>query len=89
LIEDDQKYDLIVVDVYHETEVPPPFHSREFVAQLKKHLQENACVVFNKVVNNQKHFDEYLTLKTEMEKVFKRVVIIQALGLNKVLIAED
>jgi len=47
------KFDLVVVDVYIDNDVPPQCETESFVKGLGQALNENGIVVFNKLVYNK------------------------------------
>jgi len=86
----DQKFDLTVVDVYVDFEVPESCETDEFVANLDKCLKPVGMVLFNKLVYNHQagkqadaliHKFESLKGKTKVIRVRENVV-------NKVIVYE-
>ncbi|MDZ4756814.1 MAG: fused MFS/spermidine synthase [Bacteroidota bacterium] len=82
-----KKFDLIIVDLYNDLNVPEQAHTREFATDIGNILKTKGLVIFNKVVihkiekqqynNLYNHFHEFCTCKT-----------IQVLGMNNLLVAE-
>lgn len=52
------KFDLIIVDVFVEDNVPKKFHQLPFIQRLDELLSENGILIFNKVINNSDHKNE-------------------------------
>lgn len=65
-----KKFDIIVVDVYIDDQVPKCFHEKRFLKQLDRLLQENGVLFFNKVVNNSKQEIEFNELASNVEELF-------------------
>ncbi len=81
------KYDLIVVDIYNEVLVPQEFESVQFLKEIHSHLNINGCIIFNKVAHTDKFYFQFEELQKEMSKVYTRVNVVKALGMNRVLVA--
>jgi spermidine synthase len=65
-----KKFDVIVVDIYIDDEIPKCFHEKRFIKQLDRLLQYNGVLFFNKVVNNSKQKEEFTELTTNIEEIF-------------------
>ena len=64
-----KKFDVIVVDLYIDDQVPYCFHKEEFIKQLKIMLQPQGILFFNKVVNNEKQIVEFNLLFQNMRTI--------------------
>ncbi len=62
-------YDLIVVDLFVEDQVPKGFHRKEFLDRLNQLLQPHGTVFFNKIVGNS-------VQEGEMDELFENMKII-------------
>ncbi|NQT78251.1 MAG: methyltransferase domain-containing protein [Bacteroidetes bacterium] len=84
-------YDLIIVDLYVDFEVPAFCHSLEFIAALQSCLAENGMIMFNKMLYNHKARQE----AHELEKIFNslegrvKVLKIRENVMNKVIVFEN
>jgi len=65
-----EKYDLIVVDLFVGDTVPTVFASDEFIMHLRRLCNENCCVAYNKMTDNAKHKEELKALSALFDKVF-------------------
>lgn len=65
-----KKFDVIVVDIYVDEQVPKCFHEKRFLKQLDRLLQHNGVLFFNKVVNNAKQEIEFNELASNVEEIF-------------------
>jgi spermidine synthase len=86
---DDQRYDLIVCDIYNDMEVPKFFQSSEFIHQLGSRLATSGAVIFNKVVQNREHKNEFNAIFLEMSNVFLNVQVNEQFGLNRFVVAKN
>ena len=91
IAEENHLYDLIIVDVYVDFEVPESCETEAFVEHLKRCLYPGGMVLFNKLVYNHKAGEEAEELlcrfksragKTSVLKLRENVV-------NKVIVYED
>lgn len=100
LIEDDaasfilretKKYDLIIIDVYVDFEVPQSCMSKEFVENLFKCLREDGMVLFNKMIYNHEASEEADALEARFRDLPGRtsVLKIRETLVNKMIVYEN
>jgi spermidine synthase len=65
-----EKFDLIVIDLFVGDTVPAAFASEEFIQNLKKLSHEKCCVAYNKMTDNPKHKEELKGLSEKFDKFF-------------------
>jgi spermidine synthase len=65
-----EKYDLIVVDLFVGDTVPAAFSSEEFIQNLRRLCNEKCCVAYNKMTDNAKHKEELKALSAKFDKAF-------------------
>lgn len=70
-------YDLIIIDLFVDDEVPEKFHREEFVKAIRKIAAENSVVLFNKMTHRTKFKNELRALECRFKKEFVNVDIIQ------------
>jgi spermidine synthase len=72
--EDAEKYDVIMVDAYHDITIPFHMSSREFFAQVKEHLKPGGVIMVNlnmRSTNNTELTDYFKqTVKASFEKAY-------------------
>lgn len=68
--ESDDKYDLIIVDLFIDGDVPKKFASKEFLNNLKKISNKEVCVVYNKMTESAKHKAEFKVLEEDFTKLY-------------------
>jgi len=66
----DEKFDLIVVDLFVGDTVPEVFTSNSFIMNLRKLTHEKCCVAFNKMTDSTKHKEELKSLSATFNQVF-------------------
>lgn len=80
------KYDLIVVDVFNEIEVPDKFRTASFIEALKNCLSPLGLVYFNFVVDSSNQRNQYTQLKQVFSQHFSNNKTYQLLDSNYVLV---
>lgn len=82
---DKSKFDLIIVDLYHNRLNPDKARSRNFIAQIKKMTEDNGQVIFNAHFQPEKpgELDEFL--KT-CKKEFSKQEIIFTFKYNRIIL---
>lgn len=71
----DKKYDLIMVDAYHDITIPFHMSTKEFFGLVKETLKPGGVIVVNINIRSKKdsQINDYIcqTIKSQMEKVYK------------------
>lgn len=70
------KFDLIIIDLYINDEVPGKFHTKEFISFLEKMSHKSSVILFNKMVNSKKAKEDYSTLVKDMSAEFGAVSLL-------------
>jgi predicted methyltransferase len=65
-----KKFNVIVVDIYIDEQVPKCFHEKRFLKQLDRLLQQEGILFFNKAVINSEQKTEFNELATNIEELF-------------------
>lgn len=86
--EDERKFDLIIVDLYQDLEVPMQFHTEAFVELLRDRLSIVGVIVFNKVVNGHQSMQEWNELMLWFSSCFKSVQVNDQMGMNRFILAK-
>ncbi len=68
-----KKYDLIILDAYEETFIPPVFLKEKFVRDSFKALEDDGILAINYALSakNMVHYNKYLHLLGKLFKVYK------------------
>jgi spermidine synthase len=75
-----ETFDLIIVDLFIDMEVPKQFSSIEFISNLKRIATTNCCVIYNKITNKLAHKKELEVLFLEFGKIFPSSEIYKVVG---------
>ncbi|MCX8131642.1 MAG: fused MFS/spermidine synthase [Clostridia bacterium] len=85
-----KRYDLIMVDAYHDITIPFHMSTVEFFRQVKEHLRDNGVILININMRSEKNNEitDYLTqtVKHVMNKVYKYDL---QTGTNTLVFASD
>lgn len=69
------KYDIVMVDAYHDITIPFHMSTKEFFSQIKEHLNPGGIIMININMRSDKSTEivDYLTqtLRSEMNRVYK------------------
>ncbi|MBL7933987.1 MAG: hypothetical protein JNL60_18935 [Bacteroidia bacterium] len=65
-----EKFDLVIVDLFVEGEVPKIFSSVKFLTNLQRIVNSQSCVIYNKMTEDPKHKEELIELSMDFESVF-------------------
>ena len=82
-------YDLILVDVYNDLNVPDQFHNKDVLTMLKSLLSPNGMLIFNKVVANSTHKSEAYALIINLSQVFRSVKTNIQFDLNRFFVCQN
>jgi spermidine synthase len=84
----DEKFDLIVVDLFIGDTVPAAFASVEFIQNLRRLSNEKCCVAYNKMTDNPTHKQELVALSQKFDTAFPgwKLHLIYAYGFENSLL---
>jgi spermidine synthase len=68
VMEAKESYDLIVIDLYDDLDVPPQFETSDFISAVCSLLNPLGMLFFNKVVMNAEHKRAYKLAEAEYQK---------------------
>lgn len=66
----DNKYDLIISDIFIEQSVPKKFASLDYLNNLKQISSERSCIIYNKMTELGVHKKEFVDLAQNFMKLF-------------------
>jgi spermidine synthase len=81
-------YDLIIVDVFIDIEVPSSIKESSFYKPLQNRLNKNGILIFNFIVLNEKEQIEFEKIEDYFKLNYRRVETIEFMKFNKILVAE-
>ena len=84
----DQKFDCIVIDLFHDRNVPEKFIQRSFLDQCFRHLSEKGILIFNYIAATKRQREGFEELKRNFVALGREFRVLELLGENKVIVAE-
>ena len=83
VVTSNEKYDLVIIDIFSGRVVPGFVTSIDFLAQCRKRIAPGGYVVLNYIINKKEAWEQ---ARANVAQVFPGSKVID-LGLNRVLIA--
>ncbi|MBI9034627.1 MAG: methyltransferase domain-containing protein [Bacteroidales bacterium] len=71
-----QKFDLIIFDVYIGLNVPEKFEQDDFLITLKAFLNEKGTLIYNRLIHDQKSEESFIHLKEKMEVIYPGIRVL-------------
>ncbi len=65
-----EKYDMIIMDIFQSASIPYKFQSREYLLSLKEKLTPGGLLMYNRMNITNKDKSDYETFKNEFAEVF-------------------
>lgn len=84
----EEKFQLIIIDLFIDLYVPPVFYKKEFCKNVSKLLQKSGFIVFNVGVNLNKKSDVVETISSNFGNDFKLRILPKVNRTNTLLIAQ-
>ena len=66
----DEKFDMIIIDIFDNNVIPPKFENEEFLEKTHEMLNENGLLLFNRLNTNEKTFEKSMSYHDD---IFKKV----------------
>ena len=82
-----EKYDLIIIDIFVDVNVPKEVETKGFLIPLKNLLNENGLVIFNKLMPTKSYKKHIPELKNIFEEVFGNVKLYQFMGTGQIFVS--
>jgi spermidine synthase len=83
-----KKYDLIIIDVYLDINVPEEIETEKFLIKVKNVMNDGGMVIFNKFIYSKKSRNQLSFLEKLYEKTFNNVIIRTIMTTGKIFIAK-
>jgi spermidine synthase len=83
-----KKFDLIIIDVYLDLNVPKELETDRFLVYVKNAMNIGGMVIFNKFINSRINRDEFPLLKELYEKTFGNLKILTVTVTDKIFVAK-
>ncbi|WP_310992358.1 spermidine synthase [Aequorivita marina] len=84
----EEKFQLIIIDLFIDLNVPPVFFEKEFCQNVSSLLQKNGFIIFNVGVNLDKNSDVVEKLIANLGNDFDFKTLTKVNGTNTLLIAQ-
>lgn len=84
----EEKFQLIIIDLFIDLNVPPLFYGKEFCKNVSSLLQENGFVIFNVGVNLKKDSDTAETIISNFGNSFEFKILSKVNRTNTLLVAQ-
>jgi len=84
-----QKFDLVIIDVYVDINVPNEVESKEFLQKLKFALNQNGLVIFNKLIPTKSYKKQIPDLKSQYIEVFGNVEIYNIMETGSIFVSKN
>lgn len=84
----EEKFQLIIIDLFIDLNVPPIFYEKEFCKNVSSLLQKNGFIIFNVGVNLKKKSDVVETIISNFGNGFEIKTLSKVKGTNTLLIAQ-
>lgn len=82
-----KKYDMVIIDVYHDIDVPEEIESEKFLTDVLKILRTGGLVIFNKYIYSRSTSEQLIKIKKTYEKIFNNLEIITIMNSGKIFVA--
>jgi spermidine synthase len=83
-----KKYDLVIIDVYNDIDVPAEIESERFLINVLNVLESGGIVIFNKFIYSKSTADQLSSLEELYKKIFRNLEVITIMNSGKVFIAK-
>ncbi|NUM32378.1 MAG: fused MFS/spermidine synthase [Bacteroidetes bacterium] len=80
-----RKFDLIVVDLFIDIEMPKKVYSSDFLKNLKNLLDNKGVAVINCIVNSKNKIKDFSEFKVALSRYFNKIYIHEILEINRVV----
>lgn len=84
----DEKFQLIIIDIFIDLNVPPIFYQKEFCENVSLLLEKDGSIVFNVGVNLEKKSDIVEKIISNFDKSFKSKTLTKVNDTNTLIIAK-
>lgn len=84
-----QKFDLVIIDVYVDINVPNEVESRIFLQKLKMVLNQNGLVIFNKLTPTKTYKKQIPALKGLYSEVFGNVELHKIMETGSIFVSKN
>ena len=83
-----EEYDMIVVDIFEELDVPDTFRQKAFLTNCMERLSRGGVLAYNFVVDRDEHRAQYAELQIQLSDLFKEVRASEHFLVNRIILAQ-
>ncbi len=83
-----KNFDLIIVDLYQDLDVPNQFQTKKFVSSLSASLNTKGIVIFNQVVSNEGQKQEFAELLGFFSSEFQEIEVNHQMEINRFIVSK-
>ncbi|WP_245529154.1 spermidine synthase [Aequorivita sublithincola] len=83
-----EKFQLIIIDLFIDTNVPPIFYGKEFCENTARLLQKNGALIFNVGINLNEKSKTIETLTSNFGKDFEFRILPKVNGTNTLIVGQ-
>jgi spermidine synthase len=87
IVDHKKTYDLILVDVFIDLDVPPAIKENTFFQHINKSLNTGGIFIYNFIVMNESEKIEFEKILNLIQKFFNTVEVIEFMAFNKIIVA--
>lgn len=89
VVTNDQKFDCIVIDLFHDRDVQEKFIQRSFLDHCFRHLSENGILIFNYIAATKMQRIGFEELKRNFIALGREFRVLELLRENKVIVTKE
>lgn len=86
--QDNNLYDMIVVDIFEELDVPEQFRQLEFLDRCRELLRPGGSLIYNFVIDREEHRTQYADLQVHLSDLFRHVSASEHFRVNRIILAK-
>ncbi len=83
-----RRYNMIIVDIFEELDVPEPFRQIEFLQHCSDQLHPDGSLIYNFVIDREEHRTQYSDLQVHLSDLFRQVTFSEHFGVNRIILAK-
>ena len=72
-----EKFDMVIIDLFVDNEVPKQFQTKEFAEMVQRVTNPRSLVIFNKMIYKKELKSEMIEIEQRFREVFPRVELVK------------
>ena len=82
-----KKYDLILVDIFIDLEIPSPIKEIAFFNHVTQSLAKNGVFIYNFIATNEQESKTFISIEALLSKTYSKLETIEYMKHNKIIVA--